>query len=135
MPVLRIEMTAGDGPLDPDASTELRFELEREVGPLEESRTPTANAKGGAADFATVAVAVLSSQAVTALVGVLKARIERDPKSEIVVKGPGGEVQIRSGDNKLLHSGYLHRLIETVLGGKPRGEANAPGSADSGEPV
>lgn len=136
MSILTIRASAEGKPLDPDAASELRFDLEREVGTVQlPAASHQAGAKGSAVDLATLAVAVLSAPAINALIGVLKARIERDDSTEFSVEGPGGKISFKGRDKSLMSSTHLFRLIEGVLGQREGESGDASSSPDRSQPI
>lgn len=128
MTVLNITPTSGGERLDPDLARLLSMEIERAVGPVRKAGASVPNAKGVAFDVATIAVAVLSSQAMVALVGVLKSYFERDRGLEIEVGGDGWNVRLKSADARRMSAFDLVGLIERAIAGNRGETGDAPGS-------
>lgn len=135
MSILTIRASTDGRAFDPDDANALRFDLEREVGEVQPPTTTDVGAKGPELDLVTIAVAVLSAPAITALIGLLKARLERDESTEFVVEGPGGKVTFKGRDRSIVSSADFSRLIERVLGQVKKGVGDASSSPGSSQPV
>lgn len=135
MSILTIRASTDGRAFDPDETNALRFDLEREVGEVQLPAPTGVGAKGPELDLVTIAVAVLSAPAITALIGLLKARLERDDSTEFVLEGPGGKVTFKGRDRSLVSSADFSRLIERVLAGESKGVGNASSGPGSSQPV
>ena len=107
-----------EGP-DAAAAEGLRRALEREVGAVERPSAPRPpGAKGSLlVDGAAFVVAVLSSQAVAQLIGVIRAYLEKERGSEIEVEGPGGKVRLKVSDARKLGGAEWDSIVNRILGG------------------
>lgn len=121
MSILKISISNDGGSLEPSNALRLRHDVESHVGELVDEEAETPGAKGLGMDMATFAVAILSSQAVTALIGVLKSWMERDDRGELTLEGPGGKLSVKASD-KHLTGVDLAGLIDQVLTPKPTQE-------------
>ncbi len=130
MAVLRITATSSGVELDPDAAQSLRLELEREVGTVEADGRHAPGARGLDPGLAAIAVAVIGSPAVAALVGLIKSWFERDNDREIELEGPGGRIRLKGADARRLGTKEFAGLIERLLDG--RGGDGATGRPDRG---
>lgn len=130
MAVLRITATCSGAALDPDAAQSLRLHLERTVGAVEVDGRHSPSARGIDPGLAAIAVAVIGSPAVAALVGLLKSWFERDDGREIELEGPGGRIRLKGVDARRLGTEEFAGLIERLLDHQE--SAGAAGRPDSG---
>jgi hypothetical protein len=94
----------------------LRREIDLRVATVEDEAPPPPNAKGGMIDAATFVVGALSSQAATALIGVLKAHFERQRGTEIEVEGAGLKFRLKADDARKLDMSEWKSIIDRITG-------------------
>lgn len=121
MTILKISALRSGEPFDAREAIAFGQDLERQVGEVAPATERADGAKGPVIDIATLAIAVLSTPAITALIGVLKSWIERDDRSEFVVEGPAGKISLKSADKNLSHAD-MFAMIERVLSPSPSPE-------------
>jgi hypothetical protein len=115
MSLVNLTMIAERTTLDQEQMDSFRREIERLVGAVRSEVRAEGGAKGAIADIGTIAVAVMSLPAVSALIGLFKSWFERDASLEIEVEGPKGKVRIKSADAQRLSSVDLAALVTSIM--------------------
>lgn len=103
----------------PDAELfeQLRRDIEQQVGPVERETVAAPGAKGGMlATLGTLAVAIISSQGLGALVGVLRSHLERGREYELEISGPGGTIKLKGADARRLTESEFVETLQRILG-------------------
>jgi hypothetical protein len=110
---LRISLSHDDAPIDAAVVESLRQDLDRNIGSAEYTTDHVAGAKGLAiTDVATIAISVLSSQAVLALIGILKSHLERDRSAEIEIEGENGQkIHIKASDARSMNPDAFAEIL------------------------
>jgi hypothetical protein len=117
MQELRINFCADDG-VGSDADIDgLRADIEQHVGPASFlAAEGGAGAKGIGIDLTTLAVSLLGTPAVVALVGVLKSYFESDRVTELELSGPGGSAKLKLPRGSQLSSAQIEEVLTKVMG-------------------
>jgi len=126
MAVLNLTLGCEDGRLDRETAASFRSDVERSVGAVGAGGPPEPGAKG-IAEAATIAVAILSTQAVTQLVGVLKSYFERDRSLEVEVAVGEWRVRLKGGDARRMTAFEIEKLIERAMAAGKGETGDAPG--------
>ena len=121
MSQLRINLGDDRGAPDAAALDALRADVEQHVGPAEFLAAESEpGAKGIAVDLTTLAVTLLGTPAVVALVGVLKSYLETGRVAEIEVSGPGGSAKLKLPGGSHLSAAQIEHVLATVMGTGPK---------------
>lgn len=116
MTVLSLNLRQRGHEVDPQAVQEFRQILSQKVGDVAEPESQANDAKGVDIDFATIAVSVLSAQAVESLVGVIKGYFARDPEFEIEVKGDNWRMSFKGDEAGKLSGAEMAGRINKAIG-------------------
>ena len=102
---------------DQELFEQLRRDIEMQVGPVERDTVAVPGAKGAMlGTIASMAIAIISSQALAALVGILRSHLERGREYEMEISGPGGTIKLKGADARRLTEGEFRETLQQILG-------------------
>lgn len=118
MSEVEIQIVSGVAKADFAVIDDLRTDLNEHVGATSYREVPAKDGEKGpmGLDIATLAISLLGTPAVVALVGVLKSYFDRDRVTEIDLTGPGGSVRLRLPGGRQLADEDIRRALDSVLG-------------------
>lgn len=103
--------------LDQDLFEQLHRDIEQQVGPVEREAVAVPGAKGAVlGTMGSLAVAIFSSHALAALVGILRSHLERGREYEMEISGPGGTLKLKGADARRLTEAQFADALRQIAG-------------------